>query len=85
MAGFVGVNPVGAEAVDKVVIYEKTVSDVDAFKPIFLSGFNYNIVIRFLPTIDLVNVSKPFEDIFLIKIARNPVEIASWFERRQRH
>jgi len=69
MTGFVGVNPVGAEAVDKVVIYEKTVSDVDAFKPIFLSGFNYNIVIRFLPTINLVNVSEPFEDVFLIKIS----------------
>lgn len=69
MTGFVGVNPVGAEAVDKVIIYEKTVSDVDAFKAIFLSGFNNNIVICFLPAIDLVNVSEPFENIIFIEIS----------------
>lgn len=85
MAGLVGMDSIGTEAIDKVVVYEKTVSDIDAFKPVFLGCFYNNIIICFLPTINLVNVSEPFEDIILINISRYPVEIASWFERWQRH
>ena len=67
MAGFVGMNSVGTETVDKVVVYEKTVSDINELEPVFPSSLNDKFIIRFLPSVYLVNVSKPFKDIILVK------------------